>query len=309
MAAKVAASVGLLAWLFYSVDWEKFRSVAGAVPIWVLFAGLLLACIAQLLAARRLQILLRAQHVEISYVLSVNLTFMGLFAGNFLPSTVGGDAVKIVMLARKGFGKSVSTLSIVADRLLGLFALVMLLPLIMATPRIFGLDTIRTLAIVMGVGALFGAVVLGLVVLYAARFARTPGSPGSGLAARVVQLRSMLAFRISLWATRPRDIAVGFGLSVASILIGIASVWIQAQPMGFSVSFMEFVAVYTLICLATLPPISVNGLGVQEVAFVYLFSHLGATPEQALALALVARALNLVTSLPGALFLLSNKTD
>ncbi len=77
--------------------------------------------------------------------------------------------------------------------------------------------------------------------------------------------------------------------------------------MGFPVSFIEFVAVYTLVYLATLVPISLNGIGVQEVAFVYLLPHLGATPEQALALALIARVFYVATSLPGAALIMARE--
>ncbi len=159
-ATKVAASTGLLVWLFVRFDWTKVLDVVRVIPGIFVIWGLLLVCLGQLLAARRLQILLHAQSIKVSYGLSVRLTFIGLFAGNFLPSTVGGDAAKIILLARKGYGKTVSTLSVATDRLMGLVAFAFLLPTVLATPRIVRLEDIGSSAEVVGVIASIGAAIL-----------------------------------------------------------------------------------------------------------------------------------------------------
>jgi uncharacterized membrane protein YbhN (UPF0104 family) len=98
-------------------------------------------------------------------------------------------------------------------------------------------------------------------------------------------------------------------LSLAATLAGIVSVWIQAQPMGSSISLIDFIAVYALVYFAALVPISLNGVGVQEMAFVYLLPRVGATPEQAMALALIARFFLVAISLPGAAFMLSSSVS
>ena len=306
-ATKVAASTGLLVWLFVRFDWTKVLDVVRVIPGIFVIWGLLLVCLGQLLAARRLQILLHAQSVKVSYGLSVRLTFIGLFAGNFLPSTVGGDAAKIILLARKGYGKTVSTLSVATDRLMGLVAFAFLLPTVLATPRIVRLEDIGSAAEVVGVIASIGAAIIVAVVIIAANVASIAGRLGSVLEKRVMQVTATTATTVSRWCDRPRDIFIALGLSIAATLVGIASVWLQADPMGFSVSFIEFVAVYTLVYLATLVPISLNGIGVQEVAFVYLLPHLGATPEQALGLALIARVFYVATSLPGAALIMARE--
>jgi len=299
---KIGASVALLYWLIATIDWTQFARTVRAIPGQRLAAGLLVAFLGQLLCAWRLRVLLHAQSVDVRYLFCVRLTFLGLFAGNFLPSTIGGDAVKIVLLARQGVGTAVSTLSVAADRLLGLAAFALLLPTVLTAPHILGLQSFENSARVAGLVAVAGfAAIAGLVfLLLRSSKSRMAASSGRG---RFANMMSTVTSTLSRWTKRPGDLLFAMAVSLAAALAGIVSVWIQAQPMGLSLTLIDFIAVYALVYFAALVPVSLNGVGVQEMAFVYLLPRLGANPEQAMALALMARLFLVVISLPGAIFM------
>jgi len=294
--------VALLYWLIATIDWTQFARTVRAIPGQRLAAGLLVAFLGQLLCAWRLRVLLHAQSVDVRYLFCVRLTFLGLFAGNFLPSTIGGDAVKIVLLARQGVGTAVSTLSVAADRLLGLAAFALLLPTVLTAPHILGLQSFENSARVAGLVAVAGfAAIAGLVfLLLRSSKSRMAASSGRG---RFANMMSTVTSTLSRWTKRPGDLLFAMAVSLAAALAGIVSVWIQAQPMGLSLTLIDFIAVYALVYFAALVPVSLNGVGVQEMAFVYLLPRLGANPEQAMALALMARLFLVVISLPGAIFM------
>ena len=105
---KILASIVLLLWLYATIDWTQFARTVRTIPSQLLATGLLVAFLGQLLCAWRLRVLLHAQSINVRYGFNVRLTFLGLFAGNFLPSTIGGDALKIVLLARRGYGTPAS---------------------------------------------------------------------------------------------------------------------------------------------------------------------------------------------------------
>lgn len=294
--------MALLYWLIATIDWTQFARTVRAIPGQRLAAGLLVAFLGQLLCAWRLRVLLHAQSVDVRYLFCVRLTFLGLFAGNFLPSTIGGDAVKIVLLARQGVGTAVSTLSVAADRLLGLAAFALLLPTVLTAPHILGLQSFENSARVAGLVAVAGfAAIAGLVfLLLRSSKSRMAASSGRG---RFANMMSTVTSTLSRWTKRPGDLLFAMAVSLAAALAGIVSVWIQAQPMGLSLTLIDFIAVYALVYFAALVPVSLNGVGVQEMAFVYLLPRLGANPEQAMALALMARLFLVVISLPGAIFM------
>ena len=85
-------------------------------------------------------------------------------------------------------------------------------------------------------------------------------------------------------------------------LFGI--LWVFLSGMNDPVPYWLISGLWSLVYFVTLVPISINGLGVQEVAITYAFSTLGGASEQsALILALLTRTLFMLASLPGALFL------
>ena len=76
----------------------------------------------------RWYILLRSGNVKISFGDALALTFTGLFSNNFLPTTIGGDVVRLAGAMQLGYDRAVSLASLVADRLIGALAMVFTLP-------------------------------------------------------------------------------------------------------------------------------------------------------------------------------------
>ena len=64
--------------------------------------------------------LLRSAGTGISTRLSTQITFAGLFAANFLPTTIGGGVVRLTWTIRLGYDQAVCVASLVADRLVGM---------------------------------------------------------------------------------------------------------------------------------------------------------------------------------------------
>ena len=61
--------------------------------------------------------------LEVPYLRMVAFYFIGMFFNHFLPTIVGGDAVKAILLARETGAPARSTMSVFMERNVGLFAL------------------------------------------------------------------------------------------------------------------------------------------------------------------------------------------
>jgi uncharacterized membrane protein YbhN (UPF0104 family) len=92
-------------------------------------------------------------------------------------------------------------------------------------------------------------------------------------------------------------------ISIASILPNLLGTWIIVRDMDIKVNLAQVTGIYVVLYFVTLLPISLNGLGVQEVTTAYLYQSLGATQAQAAALAVLMRFAIWLTSLPGAIWL------
>jgi uncharacterized membrane protein YbhN (UPF0104 family) len=304
---KGLVSVGLLAWLVLRFDWMAVLGTLSAVSAPVAGLGFILMILAQMLGARRLQLLLAAQQIRVSYFYVLRLTFVGLFAGNFLPSTVGGDAVKVLALVRAGYGKGAPAACVVLDRLVNMAAVLSLSPTVLVAPRLLEPGLATTVRWSVAGLAAGGVVLAGLLVV-----ARQPllrwlkaTDPTPSQDSRWHRLLNSLVAIGARWAAKPRLLVVTFVLSWAAVLLGSNAGWVIARGLGMSIGIVEWTAVVVLVYLVTLPPVSLNGLGVQEVSLVYLLSRLGATPGQALAMAVFSRLLQVGTSLLGAFDTLS----
>jgi len=257
--------------------------------------------VSQLLTSRRLQILLTAQGVSISYFMSVRVTLVGLFSSNFLPSTMGGDVVKMVILAQQRHDTAVSVASVFADRIANLLATVLLLPSLASLGSLLDPRTARRIGEVGIVSVAVGLVLAGGI--YVSRhavhrwlWAEQSGSLISKFKGVVVRLIEIAV----TWGQQPRVFVWSLLLSLGSVLSSVLGLWLVARSLDMKVSYLEMLAIAVLVYFITLIPISLNGLGTQEVSLVFLLTGLGTTETQALALAIVARLLYILPSLLGA---------
>ncbi len=68
------------------------------------------------------------QIAKISFRQSLRITFAGLFASNFLPTTIGGDVVRLAGAIQYELDAATSTASLVVDRLVGMAGMAMMVP-------------------------------------------------------------------------------------------------------------------------------------------------------------------------------------
>jgi uncharacterized protein (TIRG00374 family) len=111
------------------IDWT---SLSGLIKVWpYTLVAILLFFVATLLQAIRLQMLINAHQMSLSYLASIKLTFIGLFFSTYLPGATGGDLIKIYYASKDNPGSKAEVVTILfLDRFIGLFSL-LTLPLIL----------------------------------------------------------------------------------------------------------------------------------------------------------------------------------
>src|SRR5262245_41056536 len=135
-----AAISGLL--LYFSLRWVNFDALIERLhrfePGWLLFAVALMATQQLLLSVRWRQIAMSCG-TEMSFAGTLQINFIAAFFNQVLPSTVGGDGVRIWFAARRGAGWASATYSVLLDRIFGVFVLA----LVVAASLPWTLQTIR----------------------------------------------------------------------------------------------------------------------------------------------------------------------
>jgi uncharacterized membrane protein YbhN (UPF0104 family) len=271
-------SLGLFIWLVTRLDWDVLLTQLAGLNPWMLALAFWVYLAAQAFNTLRWCSLLWAHGVSITFWQAFRIAWSGIFASNFLPSTIGGDGLRMVAILPYTKSKSVAVGSVALDRLINMAAMACLLPL---SFWVFGakLNTIFALAL--------------------------PFNPRK-LAEKYFP-KIMDALRE--WASRPAAFGWAFLVAWPSNLTIMLANFIVARELGIEISFVQIIAIQTVTYFVTVLPISVNGYGLREVTFATLFAALGATIEQASAFAVLTRFLTVLVTVPGALWFSSVASD
>lgn len=243
------------------------------VSIGYFLAAVVALTISRLFAAARWHILLKSAGVDISFIRSVMLTFTGNFSSNFLPTTIGGDVVRLAGAMQLGYDRAVCVASLVADRLIGLAGMSIALP-------------------------------LGLVPVFSLGNGVTQSVAFSALIQKGVDFAKRTFESFSIWLKKPLALSGSLLATFGNMVFIYLSVYLLLLGIDHHVSYWLVAGLYTLTYFVTLVPISINGLGVQELSMTFLLTQLGGlSSSESATVALLTRAMFIITSMPGAFFL------
>lgn len=289
---KIAVSALLLGWLARSVDLAALRHAFARLTA----GGCALAAsafVAQaLVLGWRWHRIVRWMDGRLPATQAVRWVFIGLFFNQALPSSVGGDALRIWHLHRQGQGTALAVGSVAIERTTGM---AMLALLVSAATAMLGLQ-VQGSAAATPLLAIGPGLVLLLAVLAAlppAWLQRLPGAIGQAAGGVAEGLR-----RIAL---RPPMLLEVVLLGAAASLLGIAAALALAPDLGLPLQPMAAVVLVGGAVLVSVVPVSLGGWGVREVGMVALAGALGLPSEPVIALSVAWGALQLAVALPGGL--------
>jgi uncharacterized protein (TIRG00374 family) len=288
--------LGVLWWRFPEINWADLIPEWNRDTILWLLAATSMTFVGIVLSAVRWQVVLRALGLRERLRLLVQLYFAGQFVSNVLPTTIGGDVLRVSRLSKINGQPETSFASVALERLTGWIVL----PLItffglVINPGLRQLGRASLLALAVAVVTLVALVVVLLAANHpklGGRYASTEGWRRfvDAIHRSVTELRRQPLAAISI-------LAAGLAYQVALCLVAL----MVAAALGFSwLGLTALLAFYPAVLILQVLPIGIAGLGVRESAFVLFLVPLGVPAEKAVALGLVLYAINVVASLAGA---------
>lgn len=297
-------SAALVLWLILGFDWNEVFAALKDISYSYIIAWFVIWFIAFCFMALRLQLLLSVQKIHIPFRYSLRLVFIGVFTGNFLPSSMGGDAVKFAFLARAGYSKSVTGASVVLDRLFNIAATFMFLPFVLVTPGLIELDVeMQHMLPYWLLGALL--VICGMIIalgMVARRIKRSglPNPADITIRGRLHRIAYRLTNILGNWLDHPWMLVGAMILALLSMIFFFYAGWVLARGLNMDLTLITWFAIQACLSVLVFLPISLNGLGLQELSMVYFMTHVGISEGKSLALALLLRVLVVLISLVGA---------
>ncbi len=294
---KVLVSLALYAIVFYATDVRAIGARLASARVDLVAACVLLYAAGQVLSAWRWHMLLSPVALDVPLPRMVGFYFIGMFFNLFLPTIVGGDVVKAVLLSRETRAPARATVSVFMERDVGLFALLAVASIAAwwAPDVVIGGLSLRALTLLLSAGFVAVNLMLlrpGIYALADRLIARTALSRMRGRAASLYE--SMTPYRTAYGV-----LARSLVLSLAFQALVIAVVFFAARALGSDFPLTAVAVFVPLISLAGMIPVSLNGLGVREALYILLFGRIGASGEAAVSVALLYLAVTFLASLPG----------
>lgn len=290
--ALVAATI--LAILLARTDVQRLRAVLVDALGWWLAASVAVSALLLGTSTLKWQGLLRASGIVVSAPRLLAVYAIGFFVSAFLPGVIAGDVVRCHMAGRGWSERLTAAATILIERFTGVLTLVGLAVVVLVGngPRF------ATLPIVALVASMACALLVSVTAVVKGRFAavlayRTRRARIGGLTSALYRIhRTLRRFPGS-----PLLAAVGY--SVAFYLIGGLAFFFICAAFGLRITYLEATSVQVLVCLLTVLPISIGGLGIAQVGDVYLLGILGVDPTAALGVSLTRLAVTYGYALVG----------
>ena len=257
-----------------------------------------------LIMSVRFWYLLKIQDIHVQLWEAVRLTFLGQFFSFVVPGTVSGDLVKAYYVARHTERKAAVLVTVFIDRAVGLLEFAILPTVVMGAMLVGGVKDMarfRTPAIMVAVVVLLVAASAGF--LFSPRLRRLMGARWLLSKLPLQKHLIVLAQAAYLYRQRAGALLKALAITFGGQFFFIVAIFLAGEAMGLGVNWYQYFLYVPLIYIVAAIPISPGGLGVTETFYVTFFSSAagsaGVAASQILALALVARLLPMLVSLPG----------
>jgi uncharacterized protein (TIRG00374 family) len=251
--------------------------------------------------AWRWQRLLDAKRIDEPLRWLTRTYFVSYTAGQVLPTSIGGDAVRIFETARRHSGQTgLITGSVLLDRALGGAATLIL----------------AAVGFVLAVGEydvgaylwLELALVLATIVLAVVFFSRRARRP-------LARLRPLVAFTrlerplravyegIHTYRTHGRLLVALLVFTVVLQAFRVLPIWLVGKSVGIDLSPRPYYVMGPILFVVLLAPFTINGLAVREAFFVSFLGNLGVSADAAFAAGFLFFLVTVLLAVPGALIL------
>ena len=224
---------------------------------------------------------------------AMRFNLIGTFFNQTLPSSIGGDAVRLWLVARGGAGWRAATYSIFVDRAIGLIALAIII--VASLPWSYRLITDpngRSALLLVDFAALAGGV--GFLVLGRLPWPWLKRWWGT----HHLHACSVIANRVIFSRKRGPKIAV---LSLLVHVLAVVIAWCVVQSIAAPVAFSQIFQLVPPVTLITMLPISIAGWGVREATMGLAFGYAGLMTNEGINISLLFGAVSFMVGAFGGL--------
>ena len=277
--AKIFASAGLLYLALRGIDFSQVKARLANINFAWVVAAAAVALFQLWLGAVRWRDVTRVCGADLPLARAFRYNFIGAFFNQTLPSAIGGDAVRLMLLGRSDAGWRIASYSVFIDRAVGLIALAVLVLATLPLSWQLILDERGRYAIALlglaSIGAGAGFLLLGWLPW--------PWLD-SWFPIRHLRACSEVANRVIFGRETALRIAV---VSITIHVLAVVMIWLIAQSITAAGQPAQLLALVPPVMLITMLPISIAGWGLREASMMVAFGYAGLPQADGLTVSLL----------------------
>jgi uncharacterized protein (TIRG00374 family) len=297
--AKIAITIGLIAYVFSRVDLDAVRTSLAAANPWLILLAFAFYNVAITINGMKWYVLLQALKVRVPFRAVLQFMYVGFFFNSVLPANIGGDVMRGYGVARYTDRTAEAAVSVVVDRIVGLLAY-------MSTAAVTAIVVVRlmdhaelqwlfNLAVLVLAG-----IAVALAVMLSRRLRLLMGRIFQlGPLTRLAPIYEGVSAALDAYRFRYRALVKAYLLGLCGLMSANVVNWLLFEAVGGGVPFVDVLLFNPLIALVLLVPISVGGHGVIQGAYPFFYGLLGVPKEQAVAVSVLMSFIIILGSLPG----------
>jgi len=287
---------GLMLWLlFHEVHFEVVKPYFEKIYLPSFLAALFVQLISSIVAAWRWNLIMHTLGFQASFSFYLKSYLKGVMFNQILPTSIGGDAYRMIETASLGRGKKEAFLGVLVDRVYGLIGLIGLNLLSLPFAYYVLPAKIFNIIVVLSIAA-----ILGIVVLI-----KLPQITLS-LLQPIFKILHELGQRLVHSFTSWLDFFIKSVLTLLPNFLTVCAFFLLAHALGVTSNLSDYLVIIPSVLLLTMIPISLAGWGVREGAMVFLGGLVGINKPEALAISLLFGLILILTSMPGLYFYFKN---
>ena len=256
-------------------------------------------------------VIARSQSASVGFMRHLRHYVIGYYYSNLLPSNVGGDIVRALLLGRDIGSHSRAAVTVVVERVTGVICLLFL----GAVSWVLRTDMAASPYVWVPALGAAGLLVFTLILWFARRWAQRT------MAALFDAIKRLPYLGRQPWFNRLLDAVTSFtdkiltaseqmsgqpllvlqvaGLTVLFYSLAVLNVWLAYRTFGGAVPWQDVATLLPVVLLISMMPVSLGSLGLAESAYVFYFALLGVAPELSLAMGLLLRLKMIAVGLVG----------
>lgn len=288
---KVATSCTLIALILIYVDLSKTLHTLAEIKISYLIIPIVISFLQTAISTYKWKIILSIDGFAVRFTYLFKSYLIGHFVSLFLPTSIGGDIYRIAAVKNEVGDFSTGASSVIFDRVSGLYAL-----LVLASTGSFAF--------------LHSGITIWLILLvlsapiFAYFFTKTKAIAKfrDGKFQALEDLGKIIESQKSYISSKKLITVLIISIVFQSTAIIINYVYCQA--LSIQIPFTHLWAIVPLVYLTDVIPLSINGIGVRDSAFVFFFTLMGYAAESALALSITLISMRYLIGMTGGVLLL-----